>query len=82
MKTETQRFTAKDDEGTVYTIIEYEEKFITTNPDGGGSYEFFSLFQTLDGEQLYQVTKTEFRMVKTDKVLKRTTASGSRGRPG
>lgn len=82
MKTETQRFTAKDDEGTVYTIIEYEEKFVTTNPDGGGSYEFFSLFRTLEGEPLYQVGKTEFRMVKTDKVLRKTGGPGSRGRSG
>lgn len=71
MKTETQRFAAKDDEGIIYTIVEYEEKFIATNPEGRGAYEIFSLYRTLEGDPLYQVGKAEFRMVKTDKVLRK-----------
>jgi hypothetical protein len=71
MKAETQRFTATDDEGVIYTIVEYEEKFVAHDPEGGGSYEIFSLFRTLEGDPVYQVGKTEYRMVKTDKVLRR-----------
>jgi hypothetical protein len=72
MRKEIQRIDAKDEQGIIYTILEYQEVVTYTSVDLVPRTALFKGFFTARGDMVYPMGNGRYKILSTNKVVRKT----------